>query len=692
MTSADRGAEARRRWNRERTAEAQEIGEIPLPQDPDRRAAAIADYGFFCRTYFSAAFTLPWSPFHEKAADKINKAVKSGGVFAFAMPRGSGKTTMCEWATLWAILSGQSKYVLFVGASEATADKRLKSLKSELRFNDLLLADFPEVCIPVAHLDGEARRAAGQKFRGEPTNIEWTQKRVVLATIQIDQCLASGSVIEVIGITGDIRGRNHKLASGEIVRPSLAVCDDPQTRESAMSVSQSATREATLAGDVAYLAGPGKAISILMPCTVINPGDMADKMLDRSLHPEWQGERTKMVLKFPKEEKLWDEYRELREQSFRDDGNGSEATEFYRKHREQMDAGAEVSWPERFNDGELSSLQHAMNLRFRDEAAFFAEYQNEPLATLDEEDEDLLTADQIAVKTNGINHRLVPHDCSHLTAFIDVQQKLLYFVVIAWTENFTGHVIDYGCWPDQKRRQFTLRDAKISLAMKFPKAGFEGSIYGGLEKLTDELLGGEWRRDDGAVVNVDRCMIDANWGRSTDVVYQFCRQSAHSAVLTPSHGKFVGAASIPFSDYKRKPGERVGHNWRIPNVRGKRAVRHVVYDTNYWKSFIQARLSVSMGDRGCLSLYGRKPHRLFASHLVAEYRVRTEGRGRTVDEWKHRPERPDNHWLDCVVGCAVGASMQGVTLQETEVTAPQPKKSRTRMSMAERRARKRGVV
>ena len=46
-------------------------------------------------------------------------------------------------------------------------------------------------------------------------------------------------------------------------------------------------------------------------------------------------------------------------------------------------------------------------------------------------------------------------------------------------------------------------------------------------------------------------------------------------------------------------------------------------------------------------------------HQTAEYRVRTEGRGRTVDEWKLPVHKPDNHWLDCVVGCAAAASMQG---------------------------------
>jgi phage terminase large subunit GpA-like protein len=61
--------------------------------------------------------------------------------------------------------------------------------------------------------------------------------------------------------------------------------------------------------------------------------------------------------------------------------------------------------------------------------------------------------------------------------------------------------------------------------------------------LTTDLVSREWPRDDGAAMRIDRCLVDANWGTSTDVVYQFCRQSRHAAVLMPSHGRFVGAGS-----------------------------------------------------------------------------------------------------------------------------------------------------
>ena len=57
---------------------------------------------------------------------------------------------------------------------------------------------------------------------------------------------------------------------------------------------------------------------------------------------------------------------------------------------------------------------------------------------------------------------------------------------------------------------------------------------------------------------------------------------------------------------------------------------------------------------------------MLAEQLTAEYYVKTEGRDRTVDEWKSRPDQADNHWLDCLVGAAMATSMQGCVLFETD--------------------------
>ena len=667
-TSGARSYEDRRNAERDRQAEqslaGRDIGPLPEVVNPDRKAACERNFQLFCESYFPETYALAWSPDHLKVIEKIETAVLRGGLFALALPRGSGKTTITESAALWSMLYGHREFVVLIGATESAALELLDSLKTELEVNERLAEDFPEVCYPVAQLEGIANRCAGQLYKGERTRITWTSNEIVLPTVEGSR--ASGIIVRVAGITGRIRGMKFKRSDGRNVRPSLVVIDDPQTSESAGSLEQTRKRVRVLAGDILGLAGPGQKISGIMPCTIIRPGDMADIILNRNTHPDWNGEKTRMVYRFPTNMKLWEEYAEIRAEALRTEGNFQKATEFYLANREAMDAGAEVSWEARFNHDEVSALQHAMNLKFQDESAFMSEYQNDPLPD-DTADDSLLSVDEICAKINGLARRRVPLKCDRLTMFVDVQKALLFYVVIAWAEDFTGAVIDYGSWPDQHRHEYSLADANPSIQTLFPKAGFEGALYAALSALTDECLGREWEREDGAVLKIERALVDANWGQSTDVVYQFCRQSSHAGVILPSHGRYVGASSKPMTEYRKQQGDRLGFNWMIPNVAGKRAIRHVIYDTNYWKSFIHARLAVPVGDKGSLTLYGRIPgaHQLFAEHLTAEYRVKTQGRGRTVDEWKLKPQSHDNHFLDCVAGCAVCGSMLGASLPET---------------------------
>ena len=681
--------EAANQRNRSISESARDIaaeGWVHPPVNPQRKDACRRSFRGFCEQYFPQTFHLAWSKDHLKVIAKIEQAVLEGGLFAMAMPRGSGKTTLCETACLWALLYGHREFVALIGSDEEHAADMLDSIKSELENNDLLDEDFSEVCGPIRALEGIHQRAAGQLYQGARTHVGWTAKEIVLPTIE--GSVASSAIIKVAGITGRIRGMKHKRADGKTTRPSLVLLDDPQTDESARSPSQCATREQILAGAILGLAGPGRKIAGLMTLTVVRPDDMADRILDRQKHPQWQGERTKMVYAFPAAEKLWQEYARRRAEGQRNDRGVGEATEYYRANQADMDAGAIIAWPQRHNPDELTAIQHAMNLKLdQGDAAFWAEYQNEPLP--DEVEGESLSADTIAAKTNGMKRSEVPVGVNHLTMFVDVQGNLLFWMLCGWEDDFTGYVLDYGEYPDQKRPYFTLRDARRTLMGVHKGTGQEGAIYAGLEALTAERLTRKFRRDDGAEMTVERCLIDANWGNSTDVVYQFCRQSAHAAVLLPSHGRYVGASSIPFADYKPKKGDRVGLHWRVPNVQGKRAVRYTLIDTNYWKSFTQARLAVPMGDPGCLSLFAGGAgvdHRLVSEHLTAEYRVRTEGRGRQLEEWKLRAPGLDNHWLDCLVGCAVGASMSGAVLFGTDARE-QPRKARVRLSDIQGRRR-----
>lgn len=646
-----------------------DIGDLPPVADPARKEACKYNFKLFCETYFPHIFNLGWSDDHLKVIQRIENSVLQGGLFALAMPRGSGKSSLCEAGGEWAIMYGHREFVTLIGATEGAALEMMESIKTEIESNEMLAADFPEVCYPIAQLEGIANRCAGQLYHGVRTKIVWTANEIVLPTIA--ESPASGMVIRVAGLTGRIRGMKFKRSDGRSVRPSLVIVDDPQTSESANSIEQTRKRLRILSSDVLGLAGPGQKISGLMPCTIIRVGDMADQALDRGKHPEWNGERMKMMYSPPSNTKLWEEYSEIRAESLREDGNILRATEFYKAHREEMDEGAVIAWESRYNHDEASAIQHAMNLKLTDELSFQAEYQNDPLPE-DTAEDTLLTVDEICTKLNGLKKAVVPLECVRLTMFVDIQKTLLYWMVCAWADNFTGAVIDYGAWPDQGRNRFKLADANPTIQHKFPKAGLEGQLYNALDSLFQEKMSQVYVREDGAEMRIERALIDANWGQSTDIVYQYCRQSPFSGIVMPGHGRYIGASSRSMTEYKKKRGERLGFNWFMPAIAGKRAIRHVVFDTNFWKSFVHSRLSVIQGDAGCLSLFGKNPlyHQLLAEHLTAEYKVKTEGLGRVVDEWKIRPQHDDNHWLDCLAGCAVCASMQGSALSQQFTVVP----------------------
>lgn len=679
MTKRDyeRHKEATRERQAQQSKAGRDIGDIPPTKDQARREAAELSFRCFCESYMAATFCKPWSEDHLRVLAKVERAVLFGGLFATAMPRGSGKTSITIAACLWAVLTGEREFVALIGSDEGAASELLEAIKTELETNDTLNEDFPEACFPIRCLEGIPQRRL--LYKGELIRMEFTAKSLVLPNIPGSP--SAEAVVTTAGITGRIRGMHYKRGDGRSIRPSLVVIDDPQTDESAASASQCATRERVLSGAILGLAGPGQKISGIMPCTVIRPGDLADSILDRQKYPQWQGERTKLVYQWPAAKDRWSKYGDLRSECQRAGVDTAPATDYYREHQADMDVGSVVAWPERKHDDELSAIQHAYNLRFdMGEAAFLAEYQNDP--PQDQATADLLAQDQICAKQNGYDRGLVPRDVTQLSACIDVQGKMLWWAVVGWCANFTGYVLDYGGWPKQRRTYYTLADANPTIPDQCP-GGLEASIHSALTQLVGELCGREWPVDGGGTLKIGRCLIDANWGLSTPTVYSFCRQSPHAAVLLPTHGRGVKASGSPILLWPKQEGEQIGLNWRVRRTTKSHApVRHGVYDTNFWKSFLHARLFVPLGGPGSLSLFkaNMQSHRMLADHLHAEYPVLVSAQGREINEWQTRPNHPDNHLFDCLVGCCVAGSILGAALPSDVQKKPKERKSLKQMA------------
>ena len=676
-TAGDRHRERESQRRRKSSSSVREAGPLRPVADPARRERGRRSLRAFCLEYFPARFKMPFAALHHPAIERMERCTDEGGLFACAMPRATGKTSLGEVAVIRAVLYGLRRFVVLIAATGQLAKRRLKQILKEFAQNDQLNADFPEVCQLIRALDRLHQRAAGQLLDGKPTGIEITAEGIILPTVPGKP--SSGSIIQVASMEGAIRGMNVLSPTGEPLRPDMVVLDDVQTRDSAKSPLQTADREATITGDVLNLAGPDVQIAAVMLCTVIFPADLSDRFLSKDRHPEWQSVRTKMLESFPANMTLWDEYAEVRRESFRSDDRGRRANDFYIEHREELDRGARVSWPERMKPGEISGIQSAMNWFYHDRLAFMAEAQNEPEPEGGFSRAKELNPELVAGRLSGLPRMTCPHEASRVTAGIDVGGKLLWYLVAAWDEHFGGTILDYGSWPRQNRSIYAAADPRPALSDIY--SGSESEIvYRGLADLTADILGRVYFRERSGELRVERALIDCGW--LTPTIYQFVRASPHTGILYPSKGIGRTTTARGISEWKPRPGERSGYNWRLTVSETGRG-QMVQFDPDAWKSFLFERLTTAPGGRGYLSLFGRDPgtHELLTSHLAAEAAEPVTIRGQTFDKWSIRPHQPDNHLLDAAVLSAVAASVQGTTWSASGTPTPKPK----RKSMAEER-------
>ncbi len=515
----------------------------------------------------------------------------------------------------------------------------------------------------------------------------------------------SGIVIRTAGIDGSIRGEAevHPITL-EQPRPDFVLLDDVQKDQKAESPASIAKLLRLLDGAVQGLSGPGETIAALMPCTVIQEDDVSDVYLDRRVKPEWKGLRCSLVTSWPDGitdyemgmdtpgGKLWNEYAEEQKKSLTLYDDGRLATEFYRKNRKEMDRGFTVSWSERYTEGvDLSAQQHAMNLRLAGPLTFPAEYQNRPKKRLGLQGL-LITAKQLREKMVSLNRLKLPQDAQRSVAFIDVQNEILFYTILSVSLDFTGIVVDYGTFPEVPMRYF--RKSQVdewSLLTKlffdaYPqhqdkaltteggkiRAPLEAKIYHALSKGLEYLMKKRLVRSNQVMdpVELDKIGIDTRWGQASDVCKRFCREGGYRNVV-PCMGQAVPPTHHQFEEYTRTKGW-IFEDQLHPHVKevkwilkpDKAGQYHLYTDVSRTKSWLMARLASPLGSPGSISMFQHPDHEMFADHVCeSEYPEELTARGITKEIWNARDGRPDNDFLDCLVGCCSLAGLSGASLK-----------------------------
>lgn len=659
------------------SASSREIGTIPDIADARRRGRCRKSLKLFCETYNPEPLYFDWSVDHLKAIARIEEAVMLGALYALAMARGSGKSVICRMAALWATSYAHCRYGFVIGATADKANDTLDAIRLMIRFLPLYGEDFPEISHAVRHLKGIPNRANGQTCQGESTLIGWSSDRIVYPTVpppknwpkswklRADGMVpTSGCLISAAGLTSEgIRGSLKTLSTGEMVRPDFVLLDDPQTPESSANDQQNTKRLQMVTADVLGMAGPGKALSAVMPCTVIERGDMVDQVLDRTKHPMWRGERSGILRAIPTDLAAWDKYFKFHARCAQlEPPDFTESNAYYTTHRAELDAGSEASWPQRMNPGEVSAIQSAMHLFFRDRRGFMAEYMNLPEPDVKTSGlSRSLDAAFLAKRLSGTPRYTVPRAATRLTAMIDCGGSLHWYAVIAWDERYNGTVIDYGPYPDQRSFDFAAATPQLSIRHVHPNLSDDQVVYAGLEALSNRILSRTYpRQDTGEPLSIERCFVDTGW--KDEPVMLFARKSEYRALLLPSRGwgEKIGRSSM--NAWARRDGEQVGNNWRIGLADAKKG-RVCTMNVDHWKGFLFDRLTTPAGGAGCLDLFGEheSSHAMLARHCTAErgIQVEIETYGRVFEKWEKKPNT-DNHLWDCLVGCCVAANTKGL--------------------------------
>jgi hypothetical protein len=718
LTPEERAAEHRARAaerSRQNYAASAELGEIPKCANPERRERCRLDACGFISEYFAGPHDKPLSPLHFLVIAFIARCLLHGGLFAQAIFRGFAKTTLGVRLMVWAIVYGHRRYIVLFGNKLKFSRSLLSAVKTTLESNERIAEDFPELVHAIRAFGGKHQRAKSQTYQGVSTGAEWSTDRIVIPNCPSgvkgapdEHRTAGGWVIVDAVAKGSARGSNYLLPDGDTVRPDFFLGDDIETTKQAKSAAQVENHIDWIYQDWLLLGGHHHSMAGVINGTNAARGSLIDQITDpkNGRFAAWQKQRVPMVLQWADaHDTLWmDDYATIRRAFGADDADAQakahvRATEFYLAKRTAMDAGCKVAWEHCYKaeDGEVSAIQHAYNLLIDlGEEAFATECQNEPKQR--ESEIIIPSATAIANKQHGLGPGIIDPATTHLVAYIDQQDSCLYWGVGAFWDFLSGHLVDFGGWPNQQQRYWTLSNLRYSLQSYYAEArpehnwpGMEldtdAAIAQGLTDLTRRLFAQRYPLPNGAGFrSIDLIAIDIANGNRSGAMKRWMLHSPDFARLVGFIGKGIGPGNKPIGEWGKEKGERKGLEW--VHRRDKTGVPYALVNRNYHLKRLFDSLRLPVGALGSFAM--PKVADVAALQMIGDHcqavsadLQRSEMQDRSVWTFADKPG-VDNHLLDVlynlpVVAMIAGATTPGETPRGQVAAAPtarKPRKSR----------------
>lgn len=328
---------------------------------PQRRAALMierqrTDVALFARHVLGGYLRLRFAPFHHRLFDwhRVAGAVplpdRTGHRLAVAAPRGSAKSTIVSFMlTLHDIVYARERYILLVSATQRQAQQRLRALRNELAGDTALVGLHPR-----AALERRRRSAPGNKVAPAASNA---------ASVLV----ANGVRVEAFGGGQEMRGISH-----DGWRPTKIILDDAESSASAAS-PRARQKLHDWFGEVVEHLGD-RYTHLLAIGTILHPAALLPTLMAR---PDFESLLCRSIEEFAAPSPLWEEWRALLTDATRPHRR-EEARAFFERHRQAMEAGTRVLWPEHEDYEHLQAQIITQGRR-----AFFQEKQNAPLGPED---------------------------------------------------------------------------------------------------------------------------------------------------------------------------------------------------------------------------------------------------------------------------------------------------------------------
>ncbi len=307
-----------------------------------RRALAAPSPKKFAQIYLAASFNEDFCAMHEEVfAELAAFGQRRGSHLAIAAPRGHAKSTIVTLAyVLWCMVYNKEPFIVLLSDRADQASQLLNHVKRQIETNPLLREDFSE-------LTG-AQRAA-----------PWRKDSILLP---------NGAMLMSYSAGQNLRGTRHGKH-----RPTLIIADDVEDKLQVASEEQR-LKLAQWFNSTALKAGTPNT-NVIVVGTVLHHDSLLANLLDPARSPGWKGMRYQAVVEFSDRPDLWEKWAAIiRGQEQHQGRMGDEAArEFIRAQGAAMRPGKTL-WPD------VYSYRNLMTTRLREgEAAFQAEYQNQPL-------------------------------------------------------------------------------------------------------------------------------------------------------------------------------------------------------------------------------------------------------------------------------------------------------------------------